>query len=393
MKIILIPSAMFPLPPVKGGAVQNLVYEYVKFNEKNPYDDIKVLTIFDKKLCKKEKITGTEFIYVNIAHILLKIRNSGKKPFSTFAYKYIEYKYTRAIKNIVKKNTSYSICFENTPEYSDIINNLHNQKVIYHLYNDKLNSEINNASRYIENSDGIIVCSNYIGKKITTHKEKIKTVYNGINVDKFIRRYPESENVRKEIRKKYNIDSTTKIIISVARLVPEKGIKELIKAFNMLDYSYDVKLIIVGNKLYGENVTDNYQKEILNLSLKNKNRIIFTGYIDYSDLYKYYWASDIGVLATLYDEPFSMAALEYIASGLVPVFTDAGGFREMVGNDFPLISRTNLVDNLYQRLKEIISLNDLNIITKNFEPRIDMFSMEKYCQQKRIAMKGIIDSE
>lgn len=34
MKILMIPSRMLPIPPVKGGAVQNLINFYIEWNEK-----------------------------------------------------------------------------------------------------------------------------------------------------------------------------------------------------------------------------------------------------------------------------------------------------------------------------------------------------------------------
>ena len=172
-------------------------------------------------------------------------------------------------------------------------------------------------------------------------------------------------------------------------MVPEKGVKELVQAFNKIDKNKKVKLIIVGNKLYGEDVKDNYLKEIKKMAEINEEKIVFTGYISYEELYKYYWACDIGVLATLYDEPFSMAAIEYLASGLIPIFTRAGGFPEMINNEKFLIERAEIVDELNKTLNYVID-NYNSIKTNNdFYEIAHKYSIFEYCQGKKKELRGI----
>lgn len=48
MKILMIPSRMLPIPPVKGGAVQNLINFYIEWNEKEKNNDLIVTSIYNE---------------------------------------------------------------------------------------------------------------------------------------------------------------------------------------------------------------------------------------------------------------------------------------------------------------------------------------------------------
>ena len=69
MKILMIPSRMLPIPPVKGGAVQNLINFYIEWNEKEKNNDLIVTSIYNedaKNLSSKLKNTVIE---IGRAHV------------------------------------------------------------------------------------------------------------------------------------------------------------------------------------------------------------------------------------------------------------------------------------------------------------------------------------
>ena len=64
MKILMIPSRMLPIPPVKGGAVQNLINFYIEWNEKEKNNDLIVTSIYNedaKNLSSELKNTVIEY--------------------------------------------------------------------------------------------------------------------------------------------------------------------------------------------------------------------------------------------------------------------------------------------------------------------------------------------
>lgn len=94
--------------------------------------------------------------------------------------------------------------------------------------------------------------------------------------------------------------------IFVGRIIELKGVNYLLKAWekHINDYSED-KLLIVGDGP----LLDEYKKQHTHSS------VIFTGAIDYSQIYKYYAVSDVFIIPTLEDN-WSLVVPEAMACGL-----------------------------------------------------------------------------
>lgn len=120
-------------------------------------------------------------------------------------------------------------------------------------------------------ADRITVVSNvqveYIMKKYGMNAVYIPT---GVNQPKILK-----PNLIKE---KYGLYGNDYILFA-ARLVKEKGVHYLIKAYNEMDT--ELKLVIAGDALY----EDEYKKELQELAKSNKN-IIFTGFVTGDILYE-----------------------------------------------------------------------------------------------------------
>ena len=90
-----------------------------------------------------------------------------------------------------------------------------------------------------------------------------------------------------------------------------------------------------------------YEKKVKKLAEENKDKIIFTGYIDNSEVYKYASIADIQCVPTLVEEAAGLVLLEAMAEGLPLIVTRSGGIMEYVDEDTALIiERENIVDNL-----------------------------------------------
>lgn len=381
-QILLVPSSLVPIPPVKGGAVQGLIQEYINHNEITKKYELHVLSISDSRINELHfNFKNTKFHYIK-HNILIKIRNTEKKPFSSFAFHLLEFLYYHKLYKLVKSlDDDALVVLENTPKYYKKISRLCNKKkVIIHLYNDLLNSNIPNSKFICNNVDKIITVSRFNAKIIEDicDPNKIEVVYNGVDINKFDNNNKES--IRKEMRKKYNIDDNTTVFIFVARLVKEKGIEELLESFVNICNNYDCKLIVVGNKLYGENLVTPFLKKLYAISKKSKDKIIFTGHVDYDLLPQYYFMSDVGILPSLYDEPFSLSAIEYMASGLAVIVSDAGGFPEMIGDTGVIVRRENLIRNLENTMIKLMIDKDLRRkLSKKSKKRSEQYSIINYC--------------
>ena len=90
--------------------------------------------------------------------------------------------------------------------------------------------------------------------------------------------------------------------------------------------------------------------------------------------------SDVGILPSLYDEPFSLSAIEYMASGLAVIVSDAGGFPEMIGDTGVIVRRENLIRNLENTMIKLMIDKDLRRkLSKKSKKRSEQYSIINYC--------------
>ncbi|MFK5891971.1 MAG: glycosyltransferase family 4 protein [Pseudomonadota bacterium] len=105
-----------------------------------------------------------------------------------------------------------------------------------------------------------------------------------------------------------------KYILAVARFVPEKGLHDLIQAFNGIELGY--KLVLAGDSDH----EDDYSLKLKNMAAENPN-IILTGYITGEPLHQLYSNAGLFVLPS-YHEGLPIALLEALSYGITPLVSD-----------------------------------------------------------------------
>lgn len=122
---------------------------------------------------------------------------------------------------------------------------------------------------------------------------------------------PEVEAKLKQLENSMNFPFNTKKILYVGRLVPEKGILNLIKALPfVIEKHKDIKLLVLGS------ANDPKFKEEISLFI-NKHSLqeyihIYYRFLNMEDVICHYLYSDICIFPSLY-EPFGLVALEAMA--------------------------------------------------------------------------------
>ena len=117
--------------------------------------------------------------------------------------------------------------------------------------------------------------------------------------------------------------------IYVGRLVSEKGVPDLIKAFHLLLSSpngREKKLAIVGEG----NIRSNLEKLVA--ELKITDNVFFLGSQYGKDLLEIIARSQIAVVPSVWEEPMGGVALELLAAGKNIIVSEFGGHAECVGN-------------------------------------------------------------
>ena len=79
----------------------------------------------------------------------------------------------------------------------------------------------------------------------------------------------------------------------------------------------------------------------------HQERIVFTGYIENNDLYKYYQVADVQVVPSLWEEAAGLVTIEGMCSGLPLIVTKSGGMVEYIDEQCAMIvDRKEIVKNL-----------------------------------------------
>lgn len=212
-----------------------------------------------------------------------------------------------------------------------------------------MQKEIHDIERnLVLESERIVCCSNFMRGEIEslfhTSLSRIVVIPNGASMN----RYPVNDSpLDPEIE---GIDDQDQVVFYIGRLVPEKGVSTLIRAFLKVSREIqNAKLIIGGRGPQGPELQD----LVAELGLSDKVR--FTGYVSDELRDRIYHRADVAVFPSLY-EPFGIVALEAMASGTPVVVSNVGGLGEIVADGETGIKVTpSDEDGLASALQRILS--------------------------------------
>ena len=183
---------------------------------------------------------------------------------------------------------------------------------------------------------------------------------NGIDTSIFDPNLVEDE-VKSKLRNELNINNNDTVLLYVGRIVKDKGINELVTAFNnIIDDS--LKLILVGG-MHKNDPISKTSKEII----ETNNRIKVVGIK--RNVIDYYAIADVFVFPS-YREGFPNVLLEACSMGLPCVVTNINGNNEIIQDGINgLIVEPRDANGLEIAIRNIInsSINSDNIKQQNRE--------------------------
>jgi D-inositol-3-phosphate glycosyltransferase len=157
--------------------------------------------------------------------------------------------------------------------------------------------------------------------------DKISIVPCGFNPKEF---YPIDKAQSKQ---KLGFEADQKLILQLGRMVPRKGVDNVISAFSLLKADVPTaKLLIVGGEKADSSTGD--CAELMRLKkladqLDITDRVLFLGRKDREELKFYYDAADVFVTTPWY-EPFGITPLEAMACATPVIGADVGGIKYSV---------------------------------------------------------------
>ncbi len=153
--------------------------------------------------------------------------------------------------------------------------------------------------------------------------EKIRIIYNGIDLRGFVSRF--WEHHPSQVREEYKISEHAVVVGTTARLVQDKGHEFLIRALKTLETEIPhLNLLIVGEGRYRKHL------EELTDELKLRHRIRFTGNL--KDVSKPLAAMDIFILPATWREGFGLSIAEAMACQKPVIVTNIWALNTLIQN-------------------------------------------------------------
>lgn len=357
MKIAILTSGILPVPAVQGGAVETFLDFFLEYNDTHHLHDITVYSVWHPAVEKHQALKSNvnHYYFIDVTSFIAKTKKHifGYFNQDTHHHYSIEY-YLRESMNHMLQYDYDIILLNNRPGYAEELIGNTKAKLVYNLYNDKLNYQTRAHQEIFDVASLIISTSNYITNRVKTindYTNKCVTVYSGIETHRFNTDFTPTIH-----RNNLHLTDNDFIMLFSGRVTQEKGIMELIEAITQLRDYPQIKLLVIGSTFFG-NATkdDNFTRELKSKAESLQNRILFTGFIPYSDMPNYLSMADVAVIPSVWDDPFPTTVLEAQAMGLPIITTRRGGIPEEVTEQNAILLETNehFVDNLASAILDL----------------------------------------
>jgi glycosyltransferase involved in cell wall biosynthesis len=334
--VALVSSGLVPVPPVRGGAVEEYVYQLSRHLRRLGVDAVVIDANYDNDKLVYEEFNGAQIVRIPTA-----------KPFIGFKERIIkEFLFGRAASRYISRE-GFDIIHANTAwagfalALHKSIGKLKCRGFVYTCHNPLWpENRVHIGEKIVRLMEGYtmkiadtIIALNKTMYRALTEKAKIDPrkmviVPNGVDTEFF---RPGLKN--EQILSKYGLEEQSYILF-VGRVSPEKGVHILLQAFKQIvnEIPKDFKLVIMGplTSTFNSTQISSYAKAMMSYAKeKLDERVVFTGAIDRNSLRILYSNAYCFVLPSL-AEAFPMVLLEAKASGTPPIGSTAGGIPDII---------------------------------------------------------------
>ena len=334
----MIASNIYPIPAVLGGSIESLIQYFLKENIKNNRVDLTLYSI-DNPMARKvhsELFKEANIIYINrtmidklwdrlwpVNRVFLKV---FKKQF--LANPYIK----RVYKNLKNMDYDYIIFEGNYYEKCDYLyKKVGRKRLIIHWHGEIVGHRI-----LAEWFSKHICISNYVARVLTCNgyinANDALVLKNCINLELFSQTLTSVQRI--ELLSNYNISENDFVISFIGRIVPEKGVRELLLAFkDVCSKNPNCKLLIIGSSAFGYEEKTAYETEMEKIAESMNAKIVFTGFVHHDEMWKLLKLSNVSVFPSIWNEGAGMVGLEIMAASVPLITFNVGGISEYVDKD------------------------------------------------------------
>lgn len=313
-KIIFTVTPIFSIPPRGAAAVETWMYQVAQRT-----------TIPNRIVCIKNE-GYSDYTQVNDNCSIHRIGFSR-------VYKRIFQKWTRLdplpysqrILNIAKHfpitDKSVIVVHNSMKLYRQIRERAPQTKIVLHMHNAL---EVKGLDADVKMIVPSVFLKDFYQAKLP--QANIAIVPNGIDLEAYQASYAEKSKVD------LGLSANDTVIFYAGRIVPDKGILQLLQAFEKISESHEnLKLVVVGDHLeVSKSDKGAYQREVRNISERLNGKCLLLGSMSPEKMNNYYAVGDLVVIPSQVQEAFCMVAIEAMGAGKPVLVSTRGGMTEFV---------------------------------------------------------------
>jgi len=376
----MICTEKLPVPPVRGGAIQTYIAGIV--DQLGKHHDITVIGTTDPTLPADERVRNVRYIRVN-----------GQGVFEIYA---------EEIRQLLQTQTFDIIHVFNRPRLIPLIRELCPQaRLVLSMHNDMFDaSKISReeAVKAIQEVERIVTVSDYVGSVIAAlfpeAASKLRTIYSGVDLQTF-HPWEQSQNarqVRQALRSQHQLNGK-QVILFVGRLTPKKGADILVRAMNDLSKRHsNIALVLVGGSWYSVDKVSDYVAYVRSLADRSPVPVVTTGFVPAEQIHHWFWAGDIFVCPSQWEEPLARVHYEAMAAGLPFVTTKRGGNAEVIiGGNGLLVEQPEDPLAFSEKLHQLLSNRDLQrkMGAAGRQLALERFAWDRVANEVRAVWDGL----
>jgi len=330
--VIVMNIGSLPVPAVKGGAIENLVQNLLDGNEKEPVAMFHVIMA-------KAKSDNTNYTYnykyarfYNYYYnekfaVCIRTVNAINKRMSYVLPLYSGF--DNFVLGVVKDVRPDAVVYEgafsaNVKRLKRVVGR---ENMCYHIHHRvKLKLDLSKwfgrvlcVSEYIKND--------WLKSKKMKNPIEFKVVRNVVDVEKFNKEFSEEERVK--LRQSLGFSKDDFVCIYSGRLIEIKGVLELVCAIKNIDNPH-VKLMLCGSSDFKGGKNTKYIEKLKDVVDGIRDKVVFTGFVPYENMYKYLKISDLQIMPSTCEEAAPLTLIEGGLVGLNQIATNSGGAPEYV---------------------------------------------------------------
>ena len=184
-----------------------------------------------------------------------------------------------------------------------------------------------------------VACSHYMAQWLVNSNgiaaERVSVIYTGVDTARCRPHWELDPAQRSAMREKYGVDDPEAVVLLFAgRLVKEKGVQELLDAYERLRAVRGdrVRLLVAGNVRDSDDPRN--EKAVYGRAVAARMAAMpgvrWVGSLHPAQMHEFLLAGDVFVLPSLWDDPFPTVMLEAAAAGLPIVAAARGGITEFL---------------------------------------------------------------